>query len=325
MRLAQGFAGLAAAWIGSMAPSAALAEIPGPERLWSAATFDDGNDKEAVVDLRARKARGEALTAMEEAILVAAARTGQMTWCDGKQSGNAFLVRIDGRDAIITSAHSVFEDIHFRKPRCDLSKPGYYANISFWDPRDGIPDPTDFVRRKVPLNGAPILNNPYPAEGAVSLADNAAGVMIQASLDFAVFFLAEEISTDILPDGSIRGSHSFLDVSAEDIRLMRWSLTPPEDALVLMGHHKSDGRGMWYQSCSAAISNELVYHACDTLDGASSSVLLTYQSNEFVVAGKHIRGTEDLDLSLDQISKWNFGIGAWTIRDFLSSQSMTIE
>ncbi|MCU0829818.1 MAG: hypothetical protein MUE52_21190 [Tabrizicola sp.] len=323
MGVAQRIAGLAVAGIGCMTAGAALAERP--DRLWLAATFNDGNDKEAVVDLRARKARGEALTAMEEAILVAAARTGQMTWCDGKQSGNAFLVRIDGRDAIITSAHSVFEDIHFRKPRCDLSDPGYYANISFWDPKAGIPHPTDFVRRKVPLSGSPMLNNPYPADGAVSLMDSSAGVVIQASLDFAVFFLAEEISTDILPDGTIRGSHSFWDVSAEDVPLMRWSLTPPEKSLVLIGHHKSDGPGMWYQSCMADISNELVYHACDTLVGASSSVLLTYHNNEFVVAGMHIRGTEDLNLSLDQVSKWNFGIGAWTIRDFLSSQNMTVE
>jgi hypothetical protein len=299
---------LVSAWVVSAAPGLALAEVRGPERLWSAATFDDGNDKEAVVDLRARKARGEALTAMEEAILVAAARTGQIAICPGWAS-NAFLVRVNGRDAIITSLHAIFEPKSGQPTGgCDLAKAGYYPNLSFYDAEDGEITPSVFETTKIPTDGTGPLfianANPYREEN------------YKADVDFAVFFLAENASQDQLPDRSTRG---FLRLASE---------VPNAGTVLLIGTNPDfrQARASAFQKCPFERAGSIVlFHACDTLPGSSSSVMLSYVRGEFVVLGMHVKGRDEVGLDASDRVNWNAGVSFVPIQKFLEEQGLTIE
>lgn len=282
-----------------------LSQLPivknGEAKVFNAAYFDDGNDKQAVVDLRARKARGEKLTAKEEALLQAAARTGQITFCNGLAS-NAFLVKINDKDAIITTAHAVINP-ETGKPRCDLSKTGYYPNLSFYDATDGDSNPTDFEKRKVMTDGRDPLN-----------LENVLGTKgkIDSKKDFLIFFLEEQVSNDRLPDSTSRGALSFSNSSSKT------------GSLNLIGTDPNfrEGRATTYQECKYEISGNLPYHTCDTLEGVSSSLLSTYENGEFKFFGIHTSGLDKTGLDTSDNLSWNGGLKAKEIANYLSSEDL---
>ncbi|NMA99105.1 MAG: hypothetical protein GX970_13515, partial [Phyllobacteriaceae bacterium] len=70
----------------------------------TAGIFDDGNDRLLLTDLREKPV--SVLTGEERAILRAADRYGNIGICTAS-GGNASLIRINARDAIITSLHMI--------------------------------------------------------------------------------------------------------------------------------------------------------------------------------------------------------------------------
>jgi hypothetical protein len=288
-----------------------LAQLPivkdGFARVYDAAYFDDGNDKQAVVDLRNKKANGETLTAEENAILVAAARTGKIS-CElpnGKKlSSNAFLVKIDGRDAIITSAHAMINQLS-GQPGCDFSKVGYFPNFSFFDKNKG--KPTDFDKTFITTDGTTPLN-----------LENVIGkTKIGPKDDFLVFFLnpKKEISKDKLPDGSTRGFLSFA------------SSIPNNDEVYLIGTDPEfrNNTATAFQSCSSRLGmiETVLLHKCDTKKGVSSSLIGHLDNNEIKVVGLHMFG-EETNLPGDTLDfDWNGASSASNILKYLKEKNLS--
>jgi hypothetical protein len=308
MGVAQRIACLAGAWFWSVLPIAGLAEGPGSERLWPAAYFDDGNDKQAVVDLRARKARGEVLTEMEEAILVAAARTGQITICGDRSASNAFLVRIGGRDAIITTAHAAI-DMETGASKCTFTETYFYPNMSFYDASDGEPNPSNFEKLRVQTDKKEPLWAPE-IKFMHGIHD------IDLKTDFAIFFLERDVSSDLLPDGSTRGNFEV----ARDF--------PFEVEIFLFGTDPSfrNGRATAFQNCPSTIGSFLILHRCDTIKGVSSSALVIFDEGQFKVMGIHTDG-EQGTFGPDSLGVWNWngGLSIEWIQQFLEEAGQAIE
>ncbi|RDE07944.1 hypothetical protein [Pelagibacterium lacus] len=66
---------------------------------------DNPVQRSPVIALRERAEAGEPLEPVEQAILAAAPRAGIINFCNKQKGGNAFLIRHDGRPAVVTSAH----------------------------------------------------------------------------------------------------------------------------------------------------------------------------------------------------------------------------
>lgn len=273
------------------------------ERIFNAAYFDDGNDKQAVVDLRARKARGETLTSKEEALLQAAARTGRITMCDGKDTTNAFVVNINGKDAIITTAHA-FINTETGQPKCDLSRIGYYPNFSFYDSQDGDSKPSDFEKLKINTDGKDPLNlqNVIGTKG-----------QIEARKDFLIFFLEEKVSDDRLPGGNQRGVLSFSNTISRTGNL----------SLIGTDPNFRDAKATAYQECRFETIESLAFHSCDTLPGVSSSLLTTYENGEYKFYGMHAIGLNETGLNANENLNWNTGLTAKIISDYLSKEGQS--
>lgn len=278
----------------SVAPTQAE-QVP----IIKAAYFDDGNDKQAVTDLRERRAKGEALTEEETAILVAASRTGKIG-CDvagGKENfTNGFITEINGREAIITSGHA-FIDKADGSAVCDLTKVWYYPNFSFFDKSNGAP--TDFERRKVKTDGKLPLN----------LEVILGRTNVPTHADFLIFFVSSKeapLKIDKLPDDSIRGILEFSSLLSKDSDVYLIGTEP--------GFRK--GTATAYQKCSS--TNRLdhtVLHNCDTFAGASSSLVGKMEDGEIKIYGIHKYGDEET-YSGDALStRWNGAVSVTNLRD----------
>jgi hypothetical protein len=255
-----------------------------------AAYFDDGNDKQLVVDLRKRHAAGEDLTIYETSVLQAASRTGSIYMCKGASS-NATLIQIDGRDAVITTAHALIDPKTGLSTCNSFKQVSYYPNISFHDPRLG--NPTNFEKRGVLTDGKPPLN----LDAVLGSKQR-----VKTEKDFLIFFLSEvsePLSLDQLPDGSIRGFTSFDSEAAESGKITMIGLDPK-----VLG-----GLATTYQLCDYHLtpSKSGIWHSCDTVKGTSSSALLLVSDEALLLAGLHQQGTEDIEPLTSDYMFWNKG------------------
>lgn len=278
-----------------------------------AAYFDDGNDKQAVVDLRIRRANGETLSIEENAILQGASRTGQISFCKGVSS-NGILVRVDGRDAIVTTAHAVLNQETGQLLCEDLSKVGFFPNVSFYDQRNG--NPNDFEKRKIALDG----KNPLNLENVVGKSG-----LIPYGSDFLVFFLDKKekpISQDRLPDGSVRGYMKFSsNRNKTGTNLIMIGLDPQ----FKLGENLRGAMTTAYQTCKYQSNGELTLsHNCDSIKGTSSSLLANLENNELTFRAVHTDGSEktfDLNQSED-VGLWNTGNPSSNIIEYLNQNNL---
>jgi hypothetical protein len=287
-----------------------LAQLPivkdGFARVYDATYFDDGNDKQAIIDLRIRRANGETLTAEENAILQAASRTGSIYMCKGASS-NATLIQIDGRDAIITTAHALI-DPKTGKPKCkDYKNVSFYPNLSFYDNRNG--DMSEFEKRAVMTDGTPPLN-----------LENVIGqkTRVKTEQDFLIFFLDDQkkpISQEALPDKTVRG-------------FMKFNTTPNDQGKIyLLGLDPQfrNGLATSYQQCDYKLSaiKTGIYHTCDTIKGTSSSVLATMKNNELMITGIHQQGTQNTESLNPDYTYWNLGGSMSNVTNYLKKEDLT--
>ncbi len=256
-----------------------------------------GDDlRQPIRDLRQRDPG--TLGVEELAILQAAGRMGSLT-CKGG-STNASLIRLaDGRDAVITSAHSFIDEAG--EPKCDLSgNVQFMPNVSFHIGGDF----TEFVLRLVPTTGELPLNIENTVQGNFISP-------LARSRDFLVFTLAETISNDILPDGSGRG-------------FMRVATDIPRDGtafLIGLTTEVFDGLTPGFESCGYRNAAPEFYHLCATNAGTSSSPLMIFDGRELVLAGVHTRSqgmTTNLRLLMpNSVTSGNIGISMDTVRAYL--------
>ncbi len=233
-----------------------------------AAYFTDGRDREAIPELRDRVARDPSgASDLDLAILRAANRVGWVQWNKCRHGGNGVLVRIDGRDAVLTSAHQVFN----ARGRGDLINcQGQGAAVARFYPNASYIDlGRTFRNRALEARFSVGLRAELDASGA-----NKSGFFGVAD-DFLVMFLETDISDDTAPDGQIRGAVPFADlVTGHGF-----------DGLILGFDPRFDkahgGQAMSYQSCLFSVLTPLrLDHSCDATKGSSSSLLAVFQKGE---------------------------------------------
>lgn len=224
-----------------------------------------GEDRrQPIWDLR-RRAPGT-LSAEEQAIVQAAGRTGTMA-C-GNTGTNGILIQLtDGRDAVLTSAHSF---IGMNGPLCDLTTARFMPNVSFHLGGDF----EEFTLRLVETDGALPLNHDNADLTPANLAP-LGNIPIES--DFLVFVLGTNISDDILPDGSTRG---FLRM-ADDI--------PATGTAYLIGIniHFEGGETPGFEACPYLLQSPAFFHLCATENSTSSSALMVLREGALVLAGTH--------------------------------------
>ncbi len=236
-----------------------------------AAYYDDGNDRQSLNELRQREV--ETLLDEERAILQAANRTGALRLedCAGKGLiANGLLVQVNGRDAVLTSAH------HFNNDKlvCSLSEMKsllYYPNISYWEAGREKADATVMVSVGVALDAAFNLES---LQGS-----------IPGRKDFVIFPLVRQISGEIAPDGSVRGFLRYDTRIGHKDRSLRQAY--PGFILGMDGRYSRENGGIaWsYQACSFHEDTISVAHSCDTSPGSSGSLLGVFEGSEIRLTG----------------------------------------
>lgn len=233
-----------------------------------AAIFDDGNDRKPITELRNRPA--EQLADEEKAILIAANRIGTFSLCKGEIGGNAFHVRYNGRSAIVTNAHLFMTDDGTLAGCTGSMEDGasYMSNLAWIDSGQD----EDFVLREVKLSFPPAnwedLRATFPVTAHKAASDH----------DVAVFYLNEDISDDVMPDGDRRGFLKATD--AKDVA----------GRLYMLGYALDVGNRstMVYQErCPGGqLEGPLVIgHTCDVVDGSSGSLLAVMEEGELQFRG----------------------------------------
>jgi hypothetical protein len=277
-----------------------LSQLPivrdGFARVHNAAIYDD-DSRQLIMDLRQRNSN--TLNVEERAILRAAAQTGTIGCTAGGSNGT--LIRLeDGRDAVITSAHSFIDESG--QPRCDLSQVKYLPNVSYHMGGDYEPS----TIRVVETNG----ENPLNLENA-----NRVNGRIHIQNDFLIFILSENISQDVLPDGSTRG---FMRIASN---------IPMRGNSYLIGKNNNFRNGLsHYDSCESVNNGMSYFHICDTTDTSSSSALTQLIDGEMVLTGIHSRAyTSPTAIPRPTtISNGNEGLSMDMVRRYLSEQGRPV-
>ena len=292
----------------------------------SAIYFDDGNDKQAVNDLRRKSLGGEALTEEEQAIVRAAAKTG-MVGCKkesgGTTSSNGFIVKIDGRDAIITSQHafiiSAYRALFSDEPAIRSDEIGmhlcipnsyyYMPNVSYIDSRQDLPN--NFFTKKIAITAEVPLNSEITT-GQITMA---------AVHDFLIFFLSDDnqASGDVLPDGTVRGHFEFANDFPEAGELFLIGTEPRFRKGVVSAWQKCRYQTGTGHSLFGVYPDGEIHHDCDTVKGASSSVLAIYDGKDLLFAGMHVRGKEGDAEASDEYYDWNLGLSSTNVSRYIAT------
>ncbi len=290
----------------------------GTERLFNAAYLNDDNDRQSLNALRRRKANGETLTAEENAILVAGNKTGLVVWpncinpaTNQPLSGNAFLVQIEGKDSIVTSAHEVTEASSGKlRNNCDLSdltNAVYYPNASYMDPTRQIPSENSPIRQTVAAVPDPRFGG-YSSRNRISIED-----------DWMILNLDPSNSTSqgLSIDGTPRGFFQFAPPSSQ----IRDGYIIGFDSRYTQ---QNGGKSSSYQKCETRTSSSIAYHTCDTDVGSSSSIFGIMQNNEIMF--ESINSENSSSLSSDgehetprNFKDWNRGLSSQYILNQINS------
>lgn len=239
-----------------------------------AAYFTDDQSREPLPALRERaEAQPETLTELDRAILRAANRVGWLEWHGCKRrGGNAFLVRVDGRDAVLTSAHQIIDGKRQKAwPTCRQNGEAsarFYPNMSYLDLGETFRNRARDARYSV---GA-VLDR--------RLSGPNASYRFRVPNDYLLYFLESDISDQTAPDGQTRG---VIPVSSMPRGEEMAGFILGFDPRFNKGH---GGRVMSYQPCRFLVLNPLLLdHTCDAGNGSSSSLLAVYEDGELRLRG----------------------------------------
>lgn len=261
------------------------------------ARFDNGSTVESIIDLRKKRN----LTPEEEAILKASDKSGSIVLCN-KAGGNAFLIMYQGRPAVITSAHLAVNDSD-KSLKCtdkEMQNPKYFPNPAYFDPANPKKD-MEFYTRSVDLEYPPV----NLSEALVNIRDP----KDEAFNDYMIFFLKEDITKDTMPAGHQRSYYQVAERvpnKGNGLMALGFKLDPDMHSHSLAYHsgcnfNQSD-RGM------------RINHDCNSISGASGSVLGIMQNGEVAFAGL-IHGSRLGETQISGPSRfleqgWNYGVSS---------------
>lgn len=277
-----------------------------------AAIFDDGNDRALIADLRARSER--ILTDEQRAILLAADRYGNVGFC-ARSGGNAALIRVNGRAAIVTSAHLLI-DPNTQKLKCSMAElrhASFMPNVSYYDEvRRSYPE--SFTHRRVALEMPDIRSVMEGRTGHFFTEYRASGpdgdVKFDLADDWIAFFLAEDITSDVMPDGNVRGA---FEISEDRTRKIG------TDSLYLIGVAPDVRNGMavnhqkcpYYSEPMSSRDVKLLY-SCDTVSGSSGSPLIVLDEEVPLLLGIHTGQMISAGVEPVALPKSNFDLNVGT-------------
>jgi hypothetical protein len=308
-------------------PDAGAAQVVhGPERpardaaVMPVAYFDDGQDKTSIPDLRAARTRGEPLSDAEHAILRAANRIGYVLFPDCRNEAgaalgvNAFLVRIGGRDGVVSSAHVAVDQasrqFHNGCTLEQVSRILYLPNMSYVDRVLGDPMPGDDHPTSLTVSGR--LDTSL---GGLAVQ----GLAATASSDYIVMLLDDQISHLPSPDGAVRGAFEFATFPRQgDMDVVMMGADPT--------FYQRRGRvAASWQHCLAEVNFGQTRHLCDTVPGVSGSVIAVLEDGEYRALALHSSGVAgaqtDALLPLPQFRfGWNTATTTSVIVDALRVQ-----
>ncbi len=281
----------------------------GTEKIFNAAYLNDNGERSNLYDLRNRRARGERLTTEQKAILQASDRIGLVFWpgCINSESGrevegNATLIKIDGRDAIITSAHFIKNDNGVLHGDCDLddySKATFMPNYSYYGQtgQSAVSDSTVFreVRATADRRFGDFNNDKIRLEN-----------------DWIVLYLDEQISNKPAPNTSApRGFVEFASAQPEKQTVPGY----------ILGLDERQGPGKTtFQACDVVADVSQSYNSCDTDGGSSGSLVGVLENGEIKLHGINNRNSDALPLKGEHptpsdYKKWNHGVSSDHISD----------
>lgn len=258
-------------------------------QLYKAAVFEEDR-RLAVSDLNSKNQ--SLLTDFERKVVQASMRTGHLA-CPGSTGTNASLVKLrDGRDAVVSSAHSFIND---KTLKCNLDNLIYFPNVNSYIQGDDV---SDYIRRKIEV---------WPNLGQVN-DETVMTLSITYANDFLVLPLREKPSEDILPNGTVRG---YLSIG---------NFTENKTEVILMGKTSSfrNGFSQSYESCPAQLGEDRLFFTCATNFGSSSSAILHDNGTEFVLIGINKGenlGKDGLRQLPSDYNEWNMGVNATNITD----------
>jgi len=247
-----------------------LAQINGgTEQIFNAAYFNDNGERSTLVALRNRRALGETLSIEERAILQAGDRVGIVRWpnCINATTnqaiiGNAFLVQLDGQDAIMTSAHLIRSKSQVLHGNCDLddySTAQYLPNAGYLDHTGPGSITADQVFSTVDATVDPRF-------GGFS------GGTSDENDDWMILFLDQQISS--LPAPNQTSPRGFVQFSTPQTPLQR------NESYIFGVDDKQEAGTTTFQKCLTVVQNEMSYNSCDTYKGSSGSLVGVLENGE---------------------------------------------
>lgn len=285
----------------------------GAEKIYKSAYFNDNGERSRLTELRNRRAQGETLTTEEKAILQAADRVGRIVWPNcknpetgGALQGNAFLIQIDGKDAIVTSAHLMKYDNGNLIGDCDLkdfSKAVYMPNLSYL----GHTGPGNISDKELKLKIAASVDQRF---------GDFSNRPIEFENDFSIFFLDQQISSQPAPNsvesrGFIKFAESQVDKQITNGYILGVDRRQIENKTVFTT----------FQKCDAVSEGFKAFNRCDTSQGSTGSFIGVFEGGELKFQGLNNRNTRE-DLSTDgehtspsDFRDWNQGISSDYIKN----------
>lgn len=265
------------------------------------AVFDNGSEVQTVLDLRARNNR----TAEEEAILRAADKSGNIHLCR-KAAGNAFLIMYQGRPAVITAAHIATER-NSNKLKCseaEMRSSKYYPDVSYYNPAQPNEN-KELYTRGVELEYPPVNFD----EALVNL-NNSNETIFN---DYMIFFLKEDITQDTMPAGHQRSYYRV----AQDVPRQGQGMISIGSGL---DPNRNKASTFYHSGCNFTRSDNgaRINHDCNSIRGASGSVLGIMENGEVAFAGLIQGARIGGDVSMPGPSSiyepnWNYGVSSSVI------------
>lgn len=267
------------------------------EQVQSIAYYTDNGDRQALAALRAKNP--SSLTMEEKAILEASNRIGYLHLPGCKGANNAILININGRDAIVATAHTML-DTKTNTLKCSADEDAfYYPNASYLNLREETPSEDSFIMRTIKLE-----KNPVNFE-------NVGNVGSDSTKDFLIFYLTENISQETLPSGAYNAGQTR---GAMPISTVRERTGSTYNMGFDSRFDEEFGRQMGYQECDySQNTRRLGYfkHTCDVSQGASGSLLGTIENGQMTLQAIHSSGAAEFNSPIPEgPASWNNGVSS---------------
>jgi hypothetical protein len=258
------------------------------------AYYTDNGNREALSALRSRNPN--TLSMEERAILEASNRIGFIHLPNCSRGSNAVLININGRDAIVAPGHLVIDLINGSLKCSGTEEAYYYPNAAYINPND----PNEA------LTGRRISLEPNPVNF-----ENHTQFKSDATQDFMIYYLTENISQEVMPSGTYNAGQPR---GVVPISTVRERSGTAYNIGFDSRYEQQIGRQMSFHECRYEQNTRRLgffSHNCDISAGASGSLLGTIENGEMTLQALNSRGFETFDTPTPGSSgTWNTGISS---------------